>query len=230
MPKRQENSAAAIQFSEGRHVRVKKGVVHPDFDYIPLGGWLGTVVDVEDDVRYVQWSKETLEAAPAVYFQRCERFDFDWTAMWLGDEDLEADPGEPLYIEQPKKIGHTPTSVEAQEERIRAVFGLGGADAIPDVDEHALRVFYKHLTAQSLFPFDAMHTAAPSPLGIIRSCIKVLEIIDPGKYPDEEYGLFCKARRGRRKIELPLANVEADKTDPRIQIVDDYAYWFENWR
>lgn len=100
MPKKQ---VAIIQFSEGCYVRVKKGVVHPDFDYISLGGWLGKVLDIEDDERYVQWSKETLGAAPAVYFQRCERFDFDWTGMWLGEEDLEADPGEPLSIEQPKK-------------------------------------------------------------------------------------------------------------------------------
>ncbi len=211
-------------------MRVKSGVGHPDFDYIPLGGWLGKVIDIEDDERYVQWSKATLEAAPAVYRHKCERFDFDWTGMWLGEEDLEADPGEPLSIGQPKKFGHAPTSVNAQEERIRAVFGLGKADAIPDVDEHTLLVFYKHLTAQPLFPFDAMHTAEPSPLGIIRSCIKVLEIIDPGKYPDERFALFCKARRGRRKIELPLANVEADKTDPRVQVFDDYAYWFENWQ
>lgn len=217
-------------FPVGAYIRVKKGIVHPDFDCIPLGGWLGEVIDIEDDVRYVQWSKATLEAAPAVYRQKCERFDFDWTGMWLGEEDLEADPGEPLSIEQPKKIGPAPTSVDAQENRIRAVFGLGRADTIPDVDEHTLLVFYKHLTAQPLFPFDAMHTAEPSPLGIIRSCIKVLGIIDAGKYPDERFGLFCKARRGRRKIELPLANVEADKTDPRVQIVDDYAYWFENWR
>ena len=103
MSNRQKKPVAAIQFSEGCHVRVKKGIVHPDFDYIPLGGWLGTVIDIEDDVHYVQWSKETLEAAPPVYRQRCERFDFDWTGMWFGENDIEADPGEPLHIEQSKK-------------------------------------------------------------------------------------------------------------------------------
>ena len=45
-------------------MRVKKGVVHPDFDYIPLGGWLGEVLDIEDDERYVQWSKEPWKRLP----------------------------------------------------------------------------------------------------------------------------------------------------------------------
>ena len=219
-----------IQFSEGCYVRVKKGVVHPDFDYIPLGGWLGKVLDVEDVERYVQWSKATLDAAPPVYRHKCERFDFDWTGMWLGEEDLEADPGEPLSIEQPKKIGHAPISVEAQEDQIRTVFGLGKADAIPVVDEHTLLAFYKHLTAQSLVPFDANYISETGPHGIIYSSITVLEFMNPGKCPDEEFGLFCKARSGRRKIELPLANVNVDETDPRVRVVDDYAYWFENWQ
>jgi len=29
---------------------------------------------------------------------------------------------------------------------------------------------------------------------------------------------------------MPLANVEVDGGNPRLQVFDDYACWFENWR
>jgi hypothetical protein len=103
VPSQKRKQVPSIPFSLGCHVRVKKGVVHPDYEYIPLGGWLGKVIDDEDDFRYIQWTKETLEAVPPVYLQRCERDDWDHTGMWLPEEQLEADPGEPLSIEQPKK-------------------------------------------------------------------------------------------------------------------------------
>jgi hypothetical protein len=44
------------------------------------------------------------------------------------------------------------------------------------------------------------------------------------------YGLFCEARQGRRHVELPLGEVEVKKGDPNRRPVEDYSYWFWNWR
>ena len=119
---------------------------------------------------------------------------------------------------------------DEQEGRIRTVFGLSGDDPVPDVDEETLLVFYKHLMASASFPLEAEYSKETGPAHNSTFAITVLGLIDPGKYPDEDYGLFCTARQGKRSIELPLADVEVDEDDPRTQVLDEYAYWFENWR
>jgi hypothetical protein len=142
-----------------------------------------------------------------------------------------ANPGDLLRIELPvTKVTHPHTSVEAQENRLRAVFGLGNGDTIPDVNEDTLLVFYRHLTTRATFPFKAKHSVEIGPLDVVSHRITVLGIIDPGKHPDEDHGLFCTARLGRRKIEMPLASLNVEQNDLRTQVCDDYAYWFENYR
>ncbi len=46
----------------------------------------------------------------------------------------------------------------------------------------------------------------------------------------EEFGLLCRARRGAKEIELPLADVELKEDAPNYRLVEDYWHWFWNWR
>jgi len=49
--------------------------------------------------------------------------------------------------------------------------------------------------------------------------------------PDPEfYGLFCKGKQGRRKIETPLAEVRVKQKGKNKQLIDDYNMWFWNFR
>src|SRR5271157_6311188 len=52
------------RFQVGNKVRVEYGVIVPDFPDIPLGGWTGTVTEVEqtdDQITYeIKWDKSTL--------------------------------------------------------------------------------------------------------------------------------------------------------------------------
>jgi hypothetical protein len=217
-------------FSVGSRVRLKRGVVDPEYPDMPLGGWLGTVVEIEEGSYLVRWDQTTLEAVHPIYRERCERDGVDFTGMWLQKEELEADAGGPLRIEQFTKIVGEPASLDEQEDRIRTVFGLIGDEPIPDVDGETLLVFYTHLMAHASLPFEAKYSKETGPAWNITSAITVLGLTDPGKYPDEDYGLFCTARQSKRTIELPLADVEVDEDNPQLQVFDDYAYWFANWR
>jgi hypothetical protein len=96
-------------FSVGSQVRVKRGAVDPEYPDMPLGGWLGTVAEIEEGSYLVRWNRTTLEAAHPIYRERCERDGVDFTGMWFQEEELEGDPGEPLCIEQPTKIGDEAT-------------------------------------------------------------------------------------------------------------------------
>jgi hypothetical protein len=84
-------------FKIGDQVRVKRGVPDPEFPYITLGGWSGTIEEVEqayDQFTYpIDWDQRTMERLPPVYLERCERLGFESESVWLGEEDIEADNG-----------------------------------------------------------------------------------------------------------------------------------------
>ena len=58
------NKSGSARFQVGNKVRVKYGVIVPDFPDIPLGGWTGTVTEVkqaDDQITYeIKWNKRTL--------------------------------------------------------------------------------------------------------------------------------------------------------------------------
>src|SRR5271165_4134611 len=115
-------------FRVGDTVRVKSGVIDPDFSDIPLGGWSGTVKEVEqadDEITYdIKWNKRTLDGMHPIYRKRCERDDLELQSMWLGEEDIEPDDGTPVSMEQPTQIKTAPLSEKDQDDRVRMALGL----------------------------------------------------------------------------------------------------------
>ena len=91
------------KFAVGSEVRVKKGVTASNDADMPLGGRCGTVYQVSGTVCLVHWSEATLEAIPSIYRERWQRDGVDFQVMWLQEDVLEVDPGEPLCIEQPNE-------------------------------------------------------------------------------------------------------------------------------
>ena len=57
------------------------------------------------------------------------------------------------------------------------------------------------------------------------------ELLDPAKCVCDEFdGIFCKTRKGRFEVNLPLIELEVPEDDPNFQLIEDYWYWFWNWR
>jgi len=93
-------SANEPAFAVGSLVRVRSGArsnVYPD---LPLGGWTGTVCGQENDLRLVRLSAATLAAVAPDFRERLA------AGIWLPSDQLEADPGEPLMLEQFKEENH----------------------------------------------------------------------------------------------------------------------------
>jgi hypothetical protein len=95
-------------------VRVKPGTADPDFPDIPLGGWAGTITEVDQrsapPTYLIEWNKHTLDHMHPVYRKRCERDGLELESMVLGEDDIEQDTGGPGVIEQPPKIVTRPLS------------------------------------------------------------------------------------------------------------------------
>ena len=62
---------APPKFSVGDRVRVKYGVADPDFPDIPLGGWTGTITEVDQRGRFplydVEWNQSTLDSMHPIF-------------------------------------------------------------------------------------------------------------------------------------------------------------------
>lgn len=124
---------------------------------------------------------------------------------------------EPLTREQPK-------------DRIRVALAVtkGG---LPGVGKETLQSYHDYLTANLSFPFEARYPDSLGPHEEIIQIATVVGLLDPAKSLDCEcLGLTCKARWGKEEIALSLADLEVDEDDPNHELIEDYRYWFWNWR
>jgi hypothetical protein len=209
----------------GDKVRVKHGVRDPDFPDIPLGGWAGTVKEVHqakgETTLLVAWDRATLKDMHPIYKKRCERDGLELESMWLGDDDLEPHDGTPVPIEQPTTIVTRPLSEKDQDDRVRMALGLTHDDPLPDVCRKTLLAYHRYLAARLKFPSKAKSEADGMSLTIQR-------LLDPKECDLDEEGLLCEARSRQGPFDFPLSDVEAGGENRRL--VEDYCYWFHNWR
>ena len=78
---------------EGTRIRVKPGVVSPEFPEVSLTGWTGSVIEVSGrspaQKFIVEWDSATIQAIPADYVSRCEAQMLIHAMACLGQDDLE---------------------------------------------------------------------------------------------------------------------------------------------
>ena len=117
-----------------------------------------------------------------------------------------------------------------QRDRIREALGPLG-EHLPSVDEETLSRYYKYLTARLSFPFPAHYPEPKTSLEEVQHRCTVVELLDPvNDICDEFDGIFCKTRKGKYEVNLPLIELEIPDDSPNFQFIEDYWYWFWNWR
>src|SRR4051812_42494423 len=147
--------------------------------------------------------------------------------MWLDEDSLEPDQGEPARIEQPAAVKPRPLSPKDPEDRIRTALGVrSGDEPIPRVSLATLRRYYRHLVAHLTFPFPGKLASAIGPHQDTTSPVSVLRLPDANRYsPEGGAGLICKALQNGKRIEYPLDRIIVRRGDPNRQLVEDYSYW-----
>src|SRR5215469_13343742 len=213
----------------GHHVRVKPGTTDPDYPDIPLGGWAGAIMDVNQrsnpPIHLIEWNQHTLDHMHPVYRKRCERDGLELESMWLGENDIESDSGGPAVIEQPTSIVTRPLLKNNQDDRIRAIFGLTSDDPLPPANVDNLRRYGRYLATHISFPFQASYSVETGPFEEANYLVTVVGMLD-ADICDEEEGVLCEAEQQGESIELPLADLEVTNNPHHRQLVEDYSYWF----
>ena len=120
--------------------------------------------------------------------------------------------------------------IMGQIGRIQAALGLA-ADSLPKVNEDTLARYYAYLSANLSLPFTAYY---PQPMNVqerIQFRCTVLDLLDPIQHLGDEFdGIFCRTRKGNFVVNLPLIELEVPNDSPDFQLIEDYSYWFWNWR
>ena len=118
----------------------------------------------------------------------------------------------------------------SQRDRIMAALGLT-RDCLPQVSEKTLSRYYRFLSAELSFPFVAYYPEPTNPREQAEFRCTVLELLDPARYLGDEFdGIFCKTRKGKYEINLPLNRVGDSEDSPNFRPIEDYGHWFWHWR
>jgi hypothetical protein len=231
--RKRRQPTAPGRFAIGATVRVKAGIQDPDFPDIPLGGWAGTVQEIDPQASkptyLVEWNQATLDQMHSVYRQRCERDGLEFGCMWLGDDELEADTGEAAHVEPAANIVRRPLSKRDQDDRIRAILGLTSDDPMPPVTSENLRRYHSHLARELRFPFRARVPFESEEFDeiIIDLPILVTGLLDPDE-GDEETGLLWQATGIDGALEGCLDALERVANPGNRRLIQDYSSWFHN--
>ena len=219
------------RFAVGAQVRVKPGTRDPDFPDIPLGGWAGTVEDVDRRTNppeyLVAWDLHTLDHIHPVYRKRCERDGLDCESMWLDETELEVSTGEPSVIEQPTALVLRPLRPNDPDDRVRAVFALTSDDDLPAVNEENLRRYRQYLETNLSLPFPGAYFVVTGAFRQTRVPVTVLRLLAAEDATEDE-GLLCQADEQGALIELPLIELDARSSPTNRRLLEDYVHWFGN--
>jgi hypothetical protein len=84
---------ALAGFAAGTRVRVRAGVMSPEFPEISISGWTGSVTEAVGKppmvASIIEWDQPTLDAMPAEYVQECEAQQLYYRMAHLNESDLE---------------------------------------------------------------------------------------------------------------------------------------------
>ena len=228
---RPDKPAPGRGYAVGERGRVRRGIADPSYPDLPLGGWAGTVVEIDarssPPVYLVRWSQETLRLVHPIYERRAERDGLEFGAMWLGPDDLEPDAGGAVSVEPPTNIVTRPLSLADQDDRIRSVFGLTSDDPLPEVNPTTLRTYHAYLSLNLKVPVEVKCDQEYGPSGSVT--LLGLSAPDEDLWADEVCGLLCRVKHKGEVSEVPLADCRAKAGSPARQLLADYRYWFGNF-
>ncbi len=99
------------------------------------------------------------------------------------------------------------------------------------VDEETLSRYYRYLSARLPLPFAAHYPAPKNAREAVALRCTVTELLDPAVHLGDGFdGIFCKTRKGGYEINLPLIELDLPEDSPAFRLIDDFWYWFWNWR
>ena len=226
-------SSAVAQVRNGDSVRVREGVLCPDYESLSLTGWQGRVFESEtgDDGKLlvgIHWDSLTLKQIPVQYIARSEEEGLGWTEMYLHFDDIE--PAEQRDTDQDAK--------QVAEEMLRKLYWLGEgkqgerifvviANVDTDNEMECFEAWAAHLKKTLKFPFDAEVSESQDKWALDYG--DRLTVTGFNRFIDNSYGILVEVDKGEERYTFPLCDLTVvQKKSPNHTPVQDYCVWFAN--
>lgn len=214
---------------KGDSVKVKAGIIDPDYNRYDMSDWQGRILSVENDeesgelLYEIQWDSITLESMPDEFITNSISDGCDYSSMILGEPELiEADVRDRLEdVEQLKKIideAHFWEGYGEQGKRIKSVLSQCADpfdlyypwfEYLEDNLEIPCKVIYKGEQAMGLK---------------YGGVIELTGILDC----DDLKGVIGCGKINRKTVNFPLCDVKPETVTFRNQALEDYTVWFAN--
>jgi hypothetical protein len=121
--------------------------------------------------------------------------------------------------------------IEDSEKRVAKILGPKDSSRLIEVSSETLKVYHNYLSKNLSFSFEAKYSCETGFLKTVYYDIEVTDILNMDDCDGVEfYGLFCRGKRDKRKIIVPLAEVEMKQKGRNKQLIEDYRSWFWNYR
>jgi hypothetical protein len=218
-------------FQIGQTVRIKDGTKDFDDDSVDIGGWQGSILELDPDeqMMLIAFDSVTLhQMMQSGYIEQCEADGLDWKTYYLGYDDVT--PAETR--DTPEVAAAVTAELDARtgwaylgEEGLainRILAGIGMEDELAQME-----AWRDHFAANLTFPFKAVVDEGQERGSPVRAGDKVtvLALEDV----DDLYGVIVRVKHKFSAFSLPLCDLKAlDKASPNYEPVYLHALWFAN--
>lgn len=118
-------------------------------------------------------------------------------------------------------ISQTAKTFSAKDRRIAKIFSKSDPSYIPCPSNRSLPTYCKYLAKNLKLPLEIRFEGKNA---------KLLEIVDIDAAEDDFYGLLAIVVVGKKVATVPLAEIDLIGSSGSEKLIDDYQYWFENFR
>ena len=213
-------------FNVGDSVKVKANTQDPDLGG-DISGWIGRILEIEDQMVTIQWDSITLSKMPDSMIMICEQEGWDWSEMCLPLTEVErVDQRDTVAdvnnIVNQIQLKHDWDDFDEEGVIIRSV--LKGIDS-EDYDS-MFDSWLKYLKKAIKIPFHAEVSEFQERGSLSQGDdVKVLEFSDI----DGRHGILVKISCNRNVHYFPLCDLKVkNKKSPNYDPIKAYAVWFAN--
>ncbi|MFO7883154.1 MAG: calcium-binding protein [Kosmotogaceae bacterium] len=238
----------------GDSVRVKSGIMDPEFEKYDMAGWQGRIVAIdttEKEFIEIAWDSITLGLIPAEYIERSIDDYWDFSSIWLNNNEVELiEPRDTMnevknkLLEIREHLGYiTP---EEQEKNILKILKRKDLSVNRKNQDRYYDYLEEHITYPCvLIGSEDFSWEEPYLFGIFDekeyellkkerpSYTDQYKLIRLGDIIDDLRGILVEVRRisDKKVFVLPLWDLKTvDRKNKNHQLISDYSYWMSNYK
>ena len=230
----------------GNSIKVKEGIISPDFDNLVIGGWQGRIRELDGDLVTIELDSVTLKLLSEDYIISSIVEEVEFSLLVLNkDELIITEPRDTLKdVSMVKANIESKFSFEEEEKRISEILNT----SVPSVNLRNLKTYYKHIKGNLpkgiiLTPAESFTWEEPYIFGdwseVEYEKLKKTQPSSSDEYKfikleddiHDEMGLMLKVKRitDNKMFHIPLWDLEvADENSDYYLLVSDYSSWMTN--